>query len=312
MIDSAGYIVTARHLVAHAGSIAVRAEGANGPIRAELVGSDPSTDIAVLKIPRDDARALQPLRLAAEGDGVRVGEPVVAVGTPFGLGGTVTAGVVSALDQSVGSFDGAIQTDAGTGPGNAGGPLVDSGGNVVGVNLAGRGSTGYAVPADTARDVIDKAQSDGDLHVPYLGMATAPLTPGLAELLGLDVEHGLLVQSVTAGGPADRAGLRGARPGRPGRRRGNRDRRGGRARAAGRAARGGRSQARAEGRRSARAGPEEAAAEVDPGSLTSACGAAAATRWRPRRRRSRSPPRRRPRGPSGGCGRAARASWSAP
>ena len=220
MIDSAGFVLTARHLVAHAGSIAVRAEGANGPIRAELVGSDPSTDIALLKISRDDARTLRPLRLPADGEDVRVGEPVVAVGTPFGLGGTVTAGVVSALDQQVAApggltIDGTIQTDAATGAGNAGGPLVDGSGNVVGMNLNGVGSTGYAVPADTVRDVVDKIESDGDLRVPYLGMATAPLTPGLAELLGLSVEHGLLVRSVVPGGPADRAGLRGARAGHP-------------------------------------------------------------------------------------------------
>jgi S1-C subfamily serine protease len=217
MIDSAGHILTTRRLVANRGSIVVRAEGANGPIRAEIVGSDPSTDIAVLKIPRDDARELQPLRLAADGDAIRVGEPVAAVGTPFGLGGTVTAGVVSALDQKAGRLpiDGTTRTDAATGPGNAGGPLVDASGTVVGLNLDGGDSNGYAVPSDTVRAVVDKIESDGTLHVPYLGMTTAPLTPGLAELLGLDVEHGLVVQSVAPGGPADRAGLVGASPGHP-------------------------------------------------------------------------------------------------
>jgi serine protease Do len=223
MIDSAGFIVTASHLVADARDIAVQAEGASGPIRAELVGADPSTGVALLKIPRDDARALQPLRLPSDGEGLRVGEPVVAVGTPFGLGGTVTAGVVSALNQELVApggltIDGVIQTDAPTGPGNAGGPLVDGSGNVAGVNLQGRGSaptSGYAVPADTAADVVDTIKSDGDVSAPYIGMASVPLTPGLAELLGLDVEHGLLVRSVVGGGPADRAGLRGAAPGRP-------------------------------------------------------------------------------------------------
>jgi len=215
MIDTAGFILTARHLVREAGAISVRAEGASGPIRAELVGSDPSTDIAVLKIPRDDARALQPLRLASEGNDARLGEAVVAVGTPFGLGGMITAGVVSALDQKVGAIDGVIATDAETGAGNAGGPLVAGSGDVVGLNLRGRRSTGFAVPADTVRDVAERIETNGDLRVPYLGMATATLTPGLAELLGLDVEHGLLVRSVAPGGPADRAGLRGARRGRP-------------------------------------------------------------------------------------------------
>lgn len=219
MVDSTGVIVTARHLVAGASTIEVRAEGASGPIRAELLGSDPSTDLAVLKIPGDDARSLQPLRLTADEDGVRMGEPVVAVGTPFGLGGTVTAGVVSGLDRQVrtggATIDGVIHTDAGVGDGNVGGPLVDDGGDVVGVNLAGSGSGGYAIPVDTVREVVESVESDGDLDVPYIGMAAVPLTPGLAELLGLQVEHGLLVRSVVPGGPADMAGLRGARPGRP-------------------------------------------------------------------------------------------------
>ena len=220
MIDTSGHILTTRDLVARARRIEVRAEGANGPIRAELVGSDPSTDLALLKISRDDARALLPLRLRSDDENVRVGEPVVAVGTPFGLGGTVTAGVVSALDRELvepGSvrIDGAIQTDAATGPGNAGGPLVDGSGNVIGLNLPGRGGAGFGVPIDTVKQVTDTIESQGSIHPPYLGMATVPLTPGLAELLGLDVEHGLLVRSVAPGGPADRAGLRGARPGNP-------------------------------------------------------------------------------------------------
>src|SRR5204863_55705 len=146
------------------------------------VGSDRSTGIALLKIPRDDARALQPLRLASDTDAAGVGEPVVAVGTPFGLGGTVTAGVVSALEQKApgGDIDGLIETDAATGPGNAGGPLVDGSGKVLGLSLDARGPTGYAVPAETVRDVVGKIESNGSLHVPYLGMATQTLTPGLA------------------------------------------------------------------------------------------------------------------------------------
>jgi S1-C subfamily serine protease len=220
MIDADGDILTTRDVVLHARRIAVRAEGAAGPIRAELQGTDPSTDLALLKISRDDARALVPLRAVSDIADVNVGEAVVAVGTPFGLGGTVTAGVVSAFDQEVVTpggqrIDGAIQTDAATGPGNAGGPLVDGSGNVVGVNLRGRTSGGFAVPIDTAKEVADTIKSQGSIHPPYLGMATAQLTPGLAELLGLNVEHGLLVRSVAPGGPAERAGIRGARPGQP-------------------------------------------------------------------------------------------------
>jgi S1-C subfamily serine protease len=219
MIDRDGYILTSREVVARGRTVAVRAEGADGPIRAELVGADPAADIALLKIPRDDARALEPLRLADD-HSVRVGEPVVAVGVPFGLGGTITAGVVSALDQELVTsggltIDGVIQTDAATGPGNAGGPLVDGGGNVIGVNTHGRSRDGFAVPIDTVREVAETLERDGRVRAPYIGMASVPLTPGLAELLGLRVEHGLLVRSVAPGGPADRAGVRGARPGQP-------------------------------------------------------------------------------------------------
>ncbi|HKF79240.1 MAG TPA: trypsin-like peptidase domain-containing protein [Thermoleophilaceae bacterium] len=220
MIDSEGLILTSRQTVARGRRIAVRAEGASGPIRAELLGADPATDIALLKIPRDDARALRPLGLASDEERVRIGERVVAVGTPFGLGGTVTAGVVSAFDQELMTpqglrIEGAIQTDAATGSGNVGGPLVDGGGNVIGMNVQAREPAGFAVPIETAREVADTIKSTGSLEAPYIGMAGVPLTPGLAELLGLGVEHGLLIRSVAPGGPADRAGVHGARPGQP-------------------------------------------------------------------------------------------------
>ena len=219
MIDSTGLILTSSHVVAGARRVAVSVEGAAGPIRAELVGTDRTSDIALLKIPSDDARAVEPLKLADD-ESVSVGEPVVAVGTPFGLGGTITAGVVSALDQELVTpsgvtIDGAIQTDAATGPGNAGGPLVDGGGRVIGMNVQGRTASGFAVPVDTVQEVAETIKTEGTIEPPYLGMATAPLTPGLAELLGLDVEHGLLVRSVAPGGPAARAGLRGSRSGKP-------------------------------------------------------------------------------------------------
>jgi S1-C subfamily serine protease len=220
MIDGAGLILTNRHLVSRRGVILVRAEGASGGIRAELLGTDPATDLALLKIPRDDARAIEPLRMVTDDADIRVGEPVVAVGTPFGLGGTVTSGVVSALDRETVApggrmLDGLIQTDSVIGSGNTGGPLVDGGGNVIGVNVEGGRGQGFAVPITTAREVADAIESSGSIRTPYLGIAGVVLTPGLAELLGLDVEHGLLVRSVAPDGPAAAAGIRGARPGRP-------------------------------------------------------------------------------------------------
>jgi len=222
MIERDGFILTNRHAVAGSLHVDVRAEGAAGPIRAEIAGTDATTDLALLKIPRDDARALEPLRLA-DGESVRVGEPVVAVGTPFGLGGATTAGVVSALDEGLvapagATIDGAIQTDAATGQGNVGGPLVDGGGKVIGVNVRSKRpdpGAGFAVPIDTAQEVADTIKSKGGIRPLYLGIDSVPLTPGLAELLGLDVEHGLLVRSVAPRGPAGRAGIRGGGPGNP-------------------------------------------------------------------------------------------------
>lgn len=221
MIDREGFLLTNRHLVAGASSIGIHAEGADGATDAELVGTDPATDLALLKIPRDDARNLEPLRLGDDTN-VHVGEPVMAVGAPFALDGEVTSGVVSARYRQLvapggRALDGALETDAGVGPGNAGGPLVDAGGTVIGVNIPAvrPGRAGFAVPIGTAQQVVAAIKDRGDLNPPSIGVATAPLSPGLAQLLGLTIEHGLLVRSVAPGGPAARAGIRPARPGRP-------------------------------------------------------------------------------------------------
>jgi S1-C subfamily serine protease len=227
MVDQAGFLVTNQHVVAGARSVAVQAEGASGPIAAEVLGADPATDVALLKIPRDDAGALEPLRLGDDGS-VRVGEPVIAIGAPFGLEGTVTSGIVSALDRIVTApngftIEGAIQTDAAINPGNSGGPLIDSDGTVIGVNSQiraaggrGNGGLGFAVPIDTVEEVVESIREKGGVDTPFIGVATVPVSPVLAGVLGLSVEHGLLVRSVEPGSPADRAGLRAARRGRPG------------------------------------------------------------------------------------------------
>jgi S1-C subfamily serine protease len=221
LVDREGYLLTDRHLVLGATSVAVHAEGANGPTDAELVGTDPATNLALLKIPRDDARNLDPLRLGDD-TSVRVGEPVLAVGAPFALDGEVTSGVISALYRQLEApgglaLDGALETNAAVGPGNAGGPLLDGGGVVIGVNTPAshpRGA-GFAIPIGTAQQVVAAIKDRGDLHTPSLGAATAPLSPGLAQLLGLTIEHGLLVRWVAPGGPAELAGIRPARPGHP-------------------------------------------------------------------------------------------------
>jgi S1-C subfamily serine protease len=223
MVDDEGFLVTNEHVVAGGGSVSIQAEGASGPIAAEVVGADPATDVALLKIPRDDAGALEPLRLGDDGS-VRVGEPVIAVGAPFGLEGTVTAGIVSALDRNLRApsgftIDGAIQTDAPIDRGNSGGPLIDADAKVIGINSrvrAGGGRLGYAVPIDTAEEVVEAMRENGAVRTPFIGVATVPVSPVLAGVLGLSAEHGLLVRSVAPGGPADRAGLRAAGPGRAG------------------------------------------------------------------------------------------------
>jgi S1-C subfamily serine protease len=218
MLDRDGRILTSRDLVAGARSLSVRAEGANGDIATELVGTDRATDLALLKISRGDAANLEPLK-AGDDSSVRVGEPVVTVGAPFWLDGASSAGIVSALEHPVQAaggrlVDGALETDAAVERGNAGGPLVDGTAHVVGVNLHGTagGRHGYAIPIGTAQQVAAAIeQRGGDLSSPALGLGTATLTPGLAETLGLTVEHGLLVRTVAPGSPAARAGLRPAR-----------------------------------------------------------------------------------------------------
>jgi S1-C subfamily serine protease len=219
MVDDEGFIVTNEHVIAGAAAVRIQAEGASGPIPAEVVGLDPATDLALLKVPAGDARNIEPLRLG-ESRTVRVGEPVIAIGAPFGLEGTVTSGIVSALDRQLEApngfvIDGVIQTDAAINPGNSGGPLIDAEGRVIGVNsqirtAGGEGSVGlgFAVPVDTVKEVVRAIREEGGVDTPYVGLTTAPVDPGLAQVLGLAVEHGLLVRAVAEGGPADRAGIR--------------------------------------------------------------------------------------------------------
>jgi putative serine protease PepD len=174
------------------------------------VGTDRSTDLAAVRVDAGAVRGITPLPLA-DSDGVRVGQLAVAIGSPFGLEQTATAGIVSALEREIQAPDGfqidrVIQTDAPINPGNSGGPLLDARGRVIGVNsqiAAGGGGgnvgIGFAVPANTVRDVIPRLARGETIRRAYLGLATAPATGG---------GGGVQVQTVTAGGPADRAGLR--------------------------------------------------------------------------------------------------------
>lgn len=203
VIDKQGHVVTNQHVVAGAESATVKF--ANGTeASAEIVGTDPSTDIAVLKVDRPGSE-LTPLAFAGE-DSLHVGNPVIAIGSPFGLEGTLTTGVISALGREIESPNGftienAIQTDAALNRGNSGGPVMDGDGRVVGVaaqirtESGGSDGIGYAIPADTAERVARELIEKGRVDHAYLGVSLPD--DGPARLV-----------SVVDGGPADRAGLR--------------------------------------------------------------------------------------------------------
>jgi S1-C subfamily serine protease len=219
VIDKAGHIVTNYHVVERAEEVEVNFSG-DDRVPARIVGADPSTDIAVLKIDAQ-ARALTPLPLG-DSDAVRVGDAVVAIGNPFGLERTVTAGIVSALQREITAPDGftieqAIQTDAPINQGNSGGPLLDSLGEVIGVNSqietdesgGGNVGIGFAVPVNTVREVVSQIIEDGKVEHAWLGVEMLPVDQNLYETFRLPVREGALIASVRPGSPAAKAGLRG-------------------------------------------------------------------------------------------------------
>jgi S1-C subfamily serine protease len=216
VVDESGHIVTNDHVAAGGSVVTVQTEPRTRRVRARIVGRDPSTDLALLRVDPSEAAALEPLPLGRSED-VRVGDTAIAVGNPFGLQRSLTAGVVSAVNRSIDAPDGfpiegAVQTDAAINPGNSGGPLLDDAGRVIGV-LAQSESDGiaYAVPVDTLRRVMPELRRAGRVERAHLGVATVELEPDLARTLELPRSEGLVVSDVTGGGPADEAGVRGAR-----------------------------------------------------------------------------------------------------
>lgn len=217
IIDRRGYILTNHHVIEDARKLEVTL--ANGKkYNAKFIGSDPDTDLAVLKI-NAPAGELTVVPMGSSRD-LRVGQKVLAIGNPFGLGQTMTRGIVSSMARTIRAQSGVlvediIQTDAPINPGNSGGPLIDSSGNMIGITSAIFSPTGasvgigFAIPVDTAKRVIQDLIERGEYLYPWAGVTLMTLTPGMADVLQLQVEKGALVLEVTPGSPADKAGMRG-------------------------------------------------------------------------------------------------------
>ena len=217
VIDSKGYILTNNHVIKDAQKLEVTlADGSKWP--AKLIGADPDNDLAVIKIDAP-ASKLKPLPWS-DSQKLQVGQKVLAIGNPFGLGLTLTTGIISSLGRTIRSevgtqIEDVIQTDASINPGNSGGPLLNSEGELIGINTAILSPTGvsvgigFAIPVNTAKRIVPHLISKGYVSYPYVGATVQPLFPQISKLLKLDVEKGAMVVEVTPEGPADKAGLKG-------------------------------------------------------------------------------------------------------
>ncbi|MHB9101734.1 MAG: DegQ family serine endoprotease [Sulfuricella sp.] len=213
IVTADGYILTNNHVVEGADEIRVLLAGKKQPLTAKLVGADPHTDIAVIKVSGHD---FQPITLF-DSDKLEVGDVVLAIGNPFGVGQTVTQGIISALGRGelgITDYEDFIQTDAAINPGNSGGALVDTEGRLIAINTAilsrsgGNQGIGFAVPVNQARMVMERLVKDGHIKRGYLGVAIQPLTEDLAKAFRLDDQSGALVGGVTHGTPAEKSGLK--------------------------------------------------------------------------------------------------------
>jgi serine protease Do len=209
VIDKEGYILTNNHVVEKATTIKVKLSDEK-EYDARIVGRDPKTDIALIKI---DVRQSLPVAVLGDSEVLQVGDWVVAIGNPFGLEHTVTAGIVSAKSRIIGAgpYDEFIQTDASINPGNSGGPLLNLKGEVVGINTAivsGGQGIGFAIPINVARDMLSQLKSKGKVARGWLGVVIQKMTPDIAKSFGLKESEGALVADVMEQSPADKAGIK--------------------------------------------------------------------------------------------------------
>tara|TARA_B100000287_G_scaffold275827_1_gene259788 strand:- start:21 stop:1502 length:1482 start_codon:yes stop_codon:yes gene_type:complete len=212
VIDPSGYIVTNNHVIEQANEIKVKFQD-DSELEAKLIGTDKLTDIALLKV--EPKKPLNYVKFA-DSDKARVGHSVIAIGNPFGLGGTVTSGIISAFNRDInaGPFDSFIQTDASINRGNSGGPLFNLEGEVLGINTAifsptgGSVGIGFSIPANLAKPIIEQLKKFGKTQRGWLGVRIQEVTPEIAKSLGLKNEEGVLISMVNAGEPAEKGGLK--------------------------------------------------------------------------------------------------------
>jgi len=211
IVSEDGFILTNHHVIEAADEIQVALPDGK-TMAAEVVGTDPDTDLAVLKVKHDQLPAIS----FARPDSLRVGDVVLAIGNPFGVGQAVTMGIVSGLGRShlgINTFENYIQTDAAINPGNSGGALVDASGNLIGINTAiysrsgGNLGIGFAIPVSIVRQVMEQIIAHGSVTRGWLGIEVQEITPEIAESFGLKSTVGALIAGVQRGGPADRAGI---------------------------------------------------------------------------------------------------------
>jgi serine protease DegQ len=212
IVSADGYLITNNHVIAEANDIEVMlVDGRQA--KAKVIGTDPDTDVAVLKIELDRLPTID----FGNNDSMQVGDVVLAIGNPFGVGQTVTSGIISALGRNqlgINTFENFIQTDAAINPGNSGGALVDASGNLLGINTAiysrsgGSLGIGFAIPVSTARQVMDGLIKDGMVTRGWIGVEPRDLTPEIAQTLNLPIKQGVLITGVLNSGPASTAGLR--------------------------------------------------------------------------------------------------------